>query len=594
MNENEYNNNMTDPETADIPEAENKNLNTVQTVEADEALNSSAGSNTYTSAAESETANTISESTNTVYSGSVSQSSDNDSLSADKDPYNKYSSYVNNVNNTAYPNQQVSYNNYNGGQYQASAGVPYNGTPASQYMNGYNNPYSNGSAPGYNAYGQAPYGGSPQSPGSLVDSIYPGTSGNEKSKKAKKERGKFANFLIGAAMSAAFGLIAAGVFIGVTYFYKEKNPELFETSAKQIEVTTTDNKNTRLNLDPATETSIVPSTSVIDGATFTGTDVSQVVEKAMPSIVSIDCETQIYSPFYGVYTSPTAGSGIIIEKSDSELIIATNNHVVANSEAISVTFCDGTKAAASIKGKDEVADLAVIAVKLNDISKPTLDTITIATLGNSDDVQIGEMAIAIGNSLGYGQSVTVGYISAKDRDITIDGQVFSNLLQTDAAINPGNSGGALMNLDGEVIGINNAKIGGSSVEGMGYAIPISRAQNILADFATRETLTTEEQGFLGVSIQTVSEETAKIYNWPMGAYIASVVEGGAAQAAGIQVGDIITAVNDTNITSDVSLVEKIQSLRHGTEITVTLQRLEDGEFVEHKFTLVLGKRPVEE
>ena len=418
---------------------------------------------------------------------------------------------------------------------------------------------------------------------------------SDKSKKEKKGSGKVGRFFFGAAMAAVFGIIAGGVFIAITYFYKEKNPELFtEQTSGKARVTVSDNKNNdRLNLTPASDAVKIPSTDVIDNTenTFTSTDVSGVVEKAMPSIVSIECVTRVSSPFYGTYDAPTAGSGIIIEKQEKELMIATNNHVVEDAKDIKVTFADGSQAAATIKGKDDVADLAVIAVKLEDLSTDTMNSIAVAKLGNSDDVKIGEIAIAIGNSLGYGQSVTVGYISAKDRDLTIDGQTYSNLLQTDAAINPGNSGGALVNINGEVIGINNAKVGGANVEG--YAIPISRAQNILADFAARETLSTEEQGFLGVSITTVTNDMGKMYNWPVGAYVSELIEGGAAEKAGIFKGDIITAIDDTKIKSAEALIEKIQSIRYGKEVKVTVQRIEDGEFKEITITVVLGQRPAE-
>ena len=419
----------------------------------------------------------------------------------------------------------------------------------------------------------------------------------KKSEKKKKGSGKVGKFFFGAAMAAVFGVIAGAVFIAITYFYKEKNPELFsEQTNGKARVTVSDNKNNdRLNLSPASDAVKIPSTDVIDNtsSSFTSTDVSGVVEKAMPSIVSIDCVTQVSSPFYGTYDAPTAGSGIIIEQKEKELMIATNNHVVEDAKDIKVTFNDGTTAAATVKGKDDVADLAVIAVKLEDLSADTLNSIAVAKLGNSDDVKIGEIAIAIGNSLGYGQSVTVGYISAKDRDLTIDGQTYSNLLQTDAAINPGNSGGALVNINGEVIGINNAKVGGTNVEGMGYAIPISRAQNILADFAARETLSTEEQGFLGVSITSVTDDIARMYNWPTGAYVSALVEGGAAEKAGIFKGDIITAIDDTKIKTAEALIEKIQSIRYGKEVKVTVQRIEDGEFKEITITVVLGQRPAE-
>lgn len=450
---------------------------------------------------------------------------------------------------------------------------------------------------------QQPYGWAPYPYGYIP--VQPGMAPNgpqdaantKKSKKEKKGSGKVGKFFFGAAMAAVFGIIAGGVFIAITYFYKEKNPELFtEQTSGKARVTVSDNKNNdRLNLTPAADAVKIPSTDVIDNteSTFTSTDVSGVVEKAMPSIVSIECVTRVSSPFYGTYDAATAGSGIIIEKQEKELMIATNNHVVEDAKDIKITFADGSQAAATVKGKDDVADLAVIAVKLEDLSADTLNSIAVAKLGNSDDVKIGEIAIAIGNSLGYGQSVTVGYISAKDRDLTIDGQTYSNLLQTDAAINPGNSGGALVNINGEVIGINNAKVGGANVEGMGYAIPISRAQNILADFAARETLSTEEQGFLGVSITTVTNDMGKMYNWPVGAYVSELIEGGAAEKAGIFKGDIITAIDDTKIKTAEALIEKIQSIRYGKEVKVTVQRIEDGEFKEITLTVVLGQRPAE-
>lgn len=457
-----------------------------------------------------------------------------------------------------------------------------NGAPQMQYQQPYGwVPYPYGYIPG-----QPNMPGGPQNAENI-----------KKSKKEKKGSGKLGKFFFGAAMAAVFGIIAAAVFIGITYFYKEKNPELFnEQTNNKAHVTVSDNnKNDRLNLSPASDAVKIPSTEIIDNTenTYTGTDVSSVVEKAMPSIVSIECVTRVNSSFYGSYDTPTAGSGIIIEQNDKELMVATNNHVVESAKEISVTFADGTKATATVKGKDDVADLAVIAVQLEGLSEDTLKSIAVAKLGNSDEIKIGEIAIAIGNSLGYGQSVTVGYISAKDRELTIDGQTYSDLLQTDAAINPGNSGGALVNIKGEVIGINNAKVGGTYVEGMGYAIPISRAQDILADFAARETLTTEEQGFLGINITTVTSEAAKAYNWPLGALVTNLVEGSAAEKAGILKGDIITAIDDTVIKTDEALVEKIKSIRYGKEVKVTLQRLVDGEYKEITINVVLGQRPAE-
>ena len=428
----------------------------------------------------------------------------------------------------------------------------------------------------------------------LINSIYSESSEDE-SKKSKKKGPGFFTVL---AMSAAFGLIAALVFIGVTKFYLSKNPELLssQNDTTPVQLATGDSSNTKLNLIPATGTT-VSSTGTADISAndlqnrVSISDVPDIVEKALPSIVSIECVSRIYNSYYGSYNSSSAGSGIIIRKTDKELNIATNNHVVDGASEISITFCDGSKATATVKGKDEDVDVAVIAVKLSDLSENTLNAISVATLGDSDAMRMGELTIVLGNSLGYGPTVTVGYLSAKDRSLTVDGKTYSGLLQTDAAINPGNSGGALVNIKGEVIGINNGKVGGTAVEGVGYAIPISKVDAILNDFMSREVLTTEEQGFLGVVLETVDDVAAQVYGWPVGAYISSVVEGTAAEEADIRVGDIITALDETQIKDREGLIEKIKCIRYGTEVTVTLQRLEDGAFVEKKIKVVLGKRP---
>ena len=542
------------------------------------------------------------------------------------DPYSKYNFYQNQqyyqgYQNPGYQAQGYTNNGYGtqayqnpgysyqaqqtGSQYgQASApqgAAQYGQQNASQYTQqaGYNttNPQYNGvyGQPNYqnNGYQNSQQGYNSYPAGSIsyvnnVDSIYPGTAPHRST--AKKPKSKASKFFTGVAMSAAFGLVAAGVFVLVTYFYKQQNPDLFTTTTQQVQVTTSSNKNdSHLNLDPAEGTS-VPSTSVIDGATFTGTDVSKVVEENMPAIVAIDCITQT-TYWYGTTETPSAGSGIIVEKNDKELMIATNDHVVSGTKDIKVKFIDGTTAPAKIKGKDDVEDLAVLTIDLNDISQETLDAIAIAKIGNSDEIKVGEMAIAIGNALGYGQSVTVGYISGKDREVTIEKQKFTGLLQTDAAINPGNSGGALLNLKGEVIGINNAKITGSDVEGMGYAIPISKAFDILNDFISRETLSKEEQGYLGIQVLTVTEELSNMYNWPIGAYISAIDEGSAASKAGLMVGDVITELDGFSTKNSDTLVEKIQSTRAGATTTLTVKRRIDGEFQDIKIDVVLGNRP---
>ena len=577
----------------DMVEITNEGIKTAEetAVTTSEAINEVAATvneTEQTDAAVSEATETIAES---VQETVTAEASDTESTTEEaapaEDPYSKYARPE-----AQQPVNPAFYGYIPQGQpymYQQVAGYPDGQNPAQQANGQQQSPYPQ----------PAPYGWVPQGYYAQNGYFIPGQQPQQaaaapvKQKKQKKGSGKVGKFFFGVAMAAVFGMIAGAVFIGITYFYKEKNPELFESQKTTAKVTVSDNS--RLNLSPSEDAVLIPATDVIEGktSTLTSTDVSGVVETAMPSIVSIDCVTRVYNSFYGAYETPTAGSGIIIQKSDTELMIATNNHVVEDATDISITFNDGTSAKATVKGKDDVADLAVVAVKLEDLSADTLSKIAIAKIGNSDDAKIGEMAIAIGNSLGYGQSVTVGYISAKDREITIDGQTYSGLLQTDAAINPGNSGGALMNLKGELIGINNAKVGGTNVEGMGYAIPISRAQAILEDFAARETLAAEDQGFMGVSVSTVTEAIAKVYNWPTGVYVSSLVKDGAAEKAGVMVGDIITAIDGVTVKTDQALVEKIQSVRYGQEVTVTLQRLVNGEFTELEIKVVLGQRPAD-
>ena len=523
----------------------------------------------------------------------------NDQNQAGADPYSKYNYYT--------PNQYPQ-GGYQGYQAQGYQNQPYQAqyqgqqayTQGQNYNGTYQQPagYPNAPYQGYtqayagNGYGQPPYSTGQPGYEQNVNSIYPGNAPHRRN--TKKAPGKAGKFFAGLAMSVAFGLVAAGVFVLITYIYKQQNPELFNNTNPTVQVTTSDNKNSaRLNLDPAVGTNI-PSTNVIDGATFTGTDVSKVVEENMSAIVAIDCITETYNYWYGPYESPSAGSGIIIKRTDTQLMIATNNHVVSGTKDIKVKFIDGTSAPATVKGQDKVADLAVLEINLSDLSESTLNAITVAKTGNSDSIKVGEMAIAIGNALGYGQSVTVGYISGKDRDLTIDGQTFTGLLQTDAAINPGNSGGALLNINGEVIGINNAKISGSYVEGMGYAIPITRAEAILNEFASRETLAVEEQGFLGINYEPITESMSKRYNWPVGIYVSNVLEDSAAEKAGIIFGDIITEIDGYPTTEASALLEKLRSTRAGTTVTLTIQRQVAGVFEEMKIPVTLGNRPAED
>lgn len=325
--------------------------------------------------------------------------------------------------------------------------------------------------------------------------------------------------------------------------------------------------------------------------------VSEVSKNTLPAIVSINSVSTQSTQWFGqTYDQEVegSGSGIIVGENDKELLIATNNHVVEGTNEITVTFADGTEADAVIKGTDAAADLAVVTVDITTIKQETLEAIAVAKLGTSDDVKVGEMVVAIGNALGYGQSVTVGYISAKDREVEVsDGYDSKNmiLLQTDAAINPGNSGGALLNVNGEVIGINTVKYASNEVEGMGYAIPISRATPIITELMNREILSESEQGYLGIAGNDVTEEIASFYNMPIGVFINEVSKGGAAEKAGLMNGDIITVADDIDITSITQLRDYVNSKRVGTQVEITYMRNTNGQYEEGKVTVTLGQNP---
>lgn len=415
-------------------------------------------------------------------------------------------------------------------------------------------------------------------------------SDNKQQKKPKgfKFLKKAVKFVAGAAV---FGVIAGACFLGFNMAYYRINPDAAPISIKIGEGDGLAG-GFKLNLSAALEEGKeIEATGISEGNIQQKTDISGVVENTMPSIVTIATTyTQSYDWFGQQFDQQNegGGSGIIVGKNDKELLIATNNHVVEGADPIKVKFIDGTEATAIIKGTDAVADLAVISIDLSTIKADTLSAIKVATLGDSESVKVGEMAVAIGNALGYGQSTTVGYISAKDRTVELEDKTMV-LLQTDAAINPGNSGGALLNLKGEVIGINTVKYASSEVEGMGFAIPISRAMPIINELMNREILADDEKGFLGVSIEDVTEDISKTYNWPVGVYVTGTTEGGSAEKAGIVKGDIIIKVNDTEITAGTQLREKITSYRAGTEVTVTVMRSANGNFVEKQITVTLGK-----
>ena len=330
------------------------------------------------------------------------------------------------------------------------------------------------------------------------------------------------------------------------------------------------------------------------GAVNAPNNLTEVVNKCMPSIVSINSTiTSTYNSYFGSYNQDEtgSGSGIILKISDDEILIVTNNHVISDAKKIMVGFNGASEddmVQATVKGTDSTRDLAVVLVKTKDVPKNILKNITAAEIGSSDDMQVGQMAIAIGNALGYGQSMTVGYISAKDRTVAVDEGTNMTLLQTDAAINPGNSGGALLNSDGQVIGINSAKYADTSVEGMGFAIPISDAISVINDLMDREVLTDDEKGYLGISGTNITEsDQQQMPNIPVGIYVREVSEDGAAKDAGIMVGDIIVGIGDEEITTIKELSEKVNSYRVGTKITLKIKRNENGKYKEKKIKVTL-------
>ncbi len=327
------------------------------------------------------------------------------------------------------------------------------------------------------------------------------------------------------------------------------------------------------------------------------TDVTKVVEKAMPSIVSVYNNFTERVQFWGqIYTqeNTAAGSGIIIGKTDDELLIVTNNHVVEGEDSLEVKFIDDTEVDAHLKGTDGPNDLAVIAVSLDSLDKETLDAIAVAELGDSDTLKIGEPAIAIGNALGYGQSVTAGIISALDRQFQSQDGTDYTFIQTDAAINQGNSGGALLNINGQVIGINSNKLGGTTVEGMGYAIPISRAIPIMENLVNQQTkiaVDEAEQGTIGIKGVSVTSDVARAYDMPTGVYVAQIIEDGGAASSDLQEGDIIVGINNSTISAMEGLQKQLTYYKAGTEVTLQVKRATSGkEYEDLDIKVTLGTK----
>lgn len=406
----------------------------------------------------------------------------------------------------------------------------------------------------------------------------------------KKKKGGFRKLLFSMSMGLVFGL-----FAGAGFYVVHMGVERI-AGGEAAEVSTDDAA--QPNLPDKTGEGLLQNVNTI---TYVNSDISNVVDKVMPAMVSIvNNYTQTGTTFWGQQYSQqgaSSGSGIIVAENENELLIVSNNHVVQGMDTLEVTFIDGSVAQAYIKGTDADMDLAVIAVPLENVTEETKGAITIATMGDSDNLKLGTPVIAIGNALGYGQSVTNGIISALDREMTLDDGSTGIFIQTNAAINPGNSGGALLNINGEVIGINSNKIAASQVEGMGYAIPISSASPIIADLLERQTRTDKvadgEVGYMGITMQDVTDQITQMLGIPGGVYVYEVAEGSAAEQAGIQHGDVIVKFDGQKVSTRMELKQLVSYYKAGETVKVTVKRAQGGQYEDVELDVTLGSQPTE-
>ena len=451
----------------------------------------------------------------------------------------------------------------------------------------YNNNYQQPNQNAYN-YGQNNYY---QNGFQNADAEQP----KAKVKKAKKQRVKKAKApktphnkrtfwkkgVAVVASAAVFGGVAGGAFYGIAGNQIKKLDALTNTTTEVASTTSA----------ATTESLSLTSTASIGN----GMDVSTIAENVMPSVVAINIsaivEQQGMFGYTQQYEAEGSGSGIIIGENDSELLMVTNNHVVSDATTVNVTFADGESYEAQVKSTDSDTDLAIVVVKLSDIKESTMNQIKIATIGDSDSLKVGEQVVAIGNALGYGQSVTTGIVSAKDRTNSTN---TTPLIQTDAAINPGNSGGALLNMKGEVIGINSSKYSDTTVEGMGYAIPITAVQDRLDDLMnrqTREKVDESEKGYLGISCATVSSDVSEAYGIPEGVFVTDVASKSAAEKAGIKANYVITKIDGQSISSAEELTEKLNYYAVGETVPITYEYLKDDAYVEKTVDVTLMENP---
>lgn len=467
--------------------------------------------------------------------------------------------------------------NYNGGQpAQNAQGM---GTNGQNYAQG--NMQNNAQNNGWNQYQSQAQGGGQQYGNSYIPP--------EPEKKMRKKHTMAGRIAGITAAALLFGTVSGGTMVGVNvladHLNGDKNPQVGQTTP---------------SAESETERQAPSETDLPVISPAISTDVSSIVEKAMPSVVAIN-NTMLYErqSWFGptqTYEVPSSGSGIIVGQNDEELLIVTNNHVVENSKSLEVVFINDKSVKAAVKGTDAENDLAVVAVPLKDIPADTMSQISIAVLGDSDALKVGQGVIAIGNALGYGQSVTVGYVSALNREVKTEDNVAKNLLQTDAAINPGNSGGALLNMKGEVIGINAAKYSSTEVEGMGYAIPISKVQDIIDELMTKKTrveVAEDKQGYLGIRGQDIDEEMSQGWGMPKGVYITEIIEGSAAANSDLHEKDIITKFDGQGVRGMADLKDLLTYYEAGSSVDLTVQSLQDGQYVERQVTVTLGQRTEE-
>ncbi len=401
----------------------------------------------------------------------------------------------------------------------------------------------------------------------------------------KKHTGGFGKkLLLCACLGLCFGLFGGLGLYAVQQVTDMYNPPREESSAQGAVQPT-----------PAPVADVKLTTT--DGTRVVSSDVSDMVEEVMPAMVSIVKDYTETSSFWGrTYSEDKqgSGSGIIVAQGDTELILVTNHHVVDGADKLTVIFIDGSTAQAQIKGSDADMDLAVIAIPMDSLEEKTKNAIAVARLGDSETLRLGEQVVAIGNALGYGQSVSGGWVSALNREVTYTDGTSGEFIQTDAAINPGNSGGALVNMNGEVVGINSSKIGGVNIDGIGFAIPISEARPIIENLMTKETrfkVAEGETGYMGISLQTVTQEFAYMYGVPEGILITDIEEGSAADKGGMLSGDIITRFEGEKIVSYEDLQEVLQYYGPGANVTVVVKRLLQGSYQDVELELTLGERP---